>query len=333
MEVKSIDKSNMRAVILSFPKQFKIGLRAAQGVKVEGRFDALTICGMGGSALPADILTIWLNAQKIALPVYINRNYGLPFQTDQRHLVVCISYSGNTEETLDCFEGARQKKLKIVTVSSGGKLAEIAKKYGIASVIVPGGLEPRMALGLQFATLMQILANCQIIEGGLKSVSALEKLLQPQNLENEGKVLAKKLKGEIPVIYASDKFKSLARIWKIQFNENSKTPAFSNHFPELNHNEQNQFAGDKNNQLSIIMLRDAEDHPRVLKRMELLAQMLREMKVSIDIIDIEGKDILDKTFSSILLGDWTSYHLALLNKVDPTPVKIIEEFKKKLAQQ
>lgn len=333
MVVEKIDKSNMRKAILDFPKQFQIGMKAAQGVKAEGRFDALTICGMGGSALPADILTIWLNAQKIALPVYINRNYGLPFQTDKNHLIVCISYSGNTEETLSCFEEARQKKLKIVTVGSGGKLAELAKKYGIASVTVPAGLEPRIALGLQFAVLMQILTNCQIIEGDLKSVSALEKLLQPQNLENEGKTLAKKIKGKIPVIYASDKFKFLAKIWKIQFNENSKTPAFSNYFPELNHNEHNQFAGDKNNQLSIIILRDAEDHPRILKRMELLAQMLRKMKVSIDIIDIKGKDVLDKTFSSILLGDWTSYYLALLNKVDPTPVKIIEEFKKKLAQQ
>jgi len=332
MEV--IDKSNMRKTILDFPKQFRVGLKAAEGIGIKNlklKIKNLIICGMGGSALPADILEIWLQACKIELPLYIHRNYGLPSHINGKHLIICISYSGNTEETLSAFEEARGKKYKIAAITSGGKLAELCKKYKIPLALIPKGYQPRMALGFQFAALMKILANSGLIKNNLGDISVLENLLKPKSFENQGKKLAKKLRNKIPLIYASEKFTALARIWKIKFNENSKTPAFYNYFPELNHNELVGFEND-GYPISIIILRDVLDRPRIKKRMELTSDILMERGINVDIIEIVGKDTINKVFSNILLADWASYYLALEYGVDPTPVKLNDEFKKRLAE-
>lgn len=322
------DKSNMRGIILDFPKQFGIGLEAANDIKVRGKFDAVLICGMGGSALPADILQIWLAAYKIGLPVFIHRNYGIPEMADRNHLVVCISYSGNTEETLDAFEEARKRKMKVAAITSGGKLAQLCQQHGMPVVMVPAGIPPRMSMGFLLAALMKLLVNCGIIDNGLDNIAALEKSLKPQALEIEGQNLAKKIKSKAPIIYASDRLQSLARIWKIKFNENSKMHSFYNYFPELNHNEINSFVSPA--KFHWLILEDKTDLPQNQKRIEMTADLLRTRGFPVDIIEIKGKDILYKVFDNLLLADWTSYYLALGLDYDPTPVEIVEEFKSKL---
>lgn len=324
----------MRKMILDFPRQFTVGLKAAENVKVEGTFDKVIICGMGGSALPADILSMWLEANKIGLPVHAHRDYGLPRFADKYHLIICVSYSGNTEETISAFEEARKKNLKILAITSGGKLSDLCRSYKIPAAIVPSGLQPRMALGFQFAALAKILTNCGILKNETNSdLVLLKKTLKPKIFEIQGKKLAQNLKNRIPIIYASGKFEYLARIWKIKFNENAKTPAFYNYFPELNHNE---LAGFDNNgcnngcPTSIIILRDILDGPRIKKRMELTSDILRQKGIGVDIIEITGENTINKVFSSILLADWASYYLALEYKVDPTAVKLNDEFKKRL---
>ncbi len=330
MEIKKIDKLNMRQIILSFPKQFKIGLSAAKKVKVRGRFDKILICGMGGSALPGDILKIWMESYKIILPVHIHRNYALPYQTKKNHLVIFISYSGNTEETLSAFEEARRKRLPIAAICSGGKLAELCEKYKIPFAKVPSGLAPRLALGYQFAALMKILVNCGLIKDNLRNILALEKKLKPGKLEVKGLKLAKNLVGKIPLIYASCQRKALARIWKIKFNENSKVPAFYNYFPELDHNELSSFESGEN--FRVILLRDPKENPKILKRMDLTAEIIRKNGTAVDVVNAEGEEILLKTFSTLLLGDWVSYYLAKEYKVDPVTVSLQEEIKRKMAR-
>ena len=153
-------------------------------------------------------------------------------------------------------------------------------------------------------------------------------------LEKEGKVLAEKLVKKVPIIYASRQYQALAEIWKIRFNENSKIPAFYNYFPELNHNELVGFSEVEkvDAKFYAIFLQDQTDHPRIAKRMELTAETLQSKNIPVSIIASTKGSETSKIFSSLMLSDWTSYHLALLNDVDPTPVAMIEDFKKRLLQ-
>lgn len=339
MEIKNIDKSNMRKTILDFPKQFKIGINAAKKVRFkEWSFltppENIIVCGMGGSALVGDIMQIFLQDKKIDLPLHISRGYKLPHWVDKKDLVVCTSYSGNTEETLSSFAEARKRKLPLIVITSGGGLAELCQKNNIPFSKIPTGYQPRMTLGLQFATLIEILINCKIVKE-LENIGSLEKKLKPESLEDNGRKIAKKLKNKIPLIYASDRFKSLAKIWKIKFNENSKVPAFFNYFPELNHNEMVGYtnASKTMKDFQVIILRDRADGKKINERMNLTASILKNKGVGVDLIEIKGRSILEKIFSNLILSDWVSYYLAISQKIDPTPVGIIENFKKKLKKK
>jgi glucose/mannose-6-phosphate isomerase len=333
----------MKQIILDFPKQFRIGFEAASNLKIKGKFKGVCICGMGGSALPGNLLSLWLNEKKIDLPLILQRDYTLPHQVKKNWLVICISYSGNTEETLSCFRAAKNKNLKIAVITSNGKLENLAKKYKIPCVLIPKGIPPRMALGYQFAGLIGILNKAGLVKLGIKEILELEKGLKPKKHELEGKRLAKILVGKIPLIYSSNRLKTIARIWKIKFNENSKIPAFWNYFPELNHNEMVGFEKVKSQKSKVkitiqnskfnfyfIILKDQSDHPKIKRRMDLTAKILKKRGLKGEIINIQGKDFLEKVFSAIILSDWASYYLALHYKIDPIPVKIVEEFKKKM---
>ena len=329
-----IDKSNIRKIISGFPKQFRVGLERAENVKVRGNFDAVIICGMGGSALPGDILDMWQQSCQIGLPLFINRNYRLPV-VSQNCLAVCISYSGNTEETLYSYREAKKKGLKVAAITTGGKLGELCRKDKTPVAIIPSGVPPRLAIGYQFAALMKILSNAGIIQNESKSILALEKDLRPKKEEKRGKELAKELKGKIPIIYASTEEKILAQIWKINFFENAKILAFSNFFPELCHNEINGFWKINEMQIpsqkiQVLVLQDKKSYSRILKQMQIIKGLIEKEGVNVRFVKLPDKGILEKIFSNLLLAFWTSYHLALLYKVDPSLTKMIEEFKKKL---
>lgn len=324
-----MDKT-MREIILNSPKQFEQGVERAKDVKVEGKFSNIVICGMGGSALPGNILTTYLPS--LELPVYQHRTYGLPPQTTARSLVVAISYSGNTEETISAYQKAIERGFKVAAIATGGKLKEIADQNNLPIALIPkGAVQPRFSLGYQSAALLKILANSGVIEDKTQEILEAANSLRPIELEEKGKGLAKKLVNKIPIVYGSSRLRSLARIWKIKFNENSKIMAFWNYFPELNHNEMVGLANLKG-KFHFLILKDTDDHPRVKKRMELFADLAREKGAGVDFIEIEGKNILEKMFGNLILGDWVTYYLALEYNEDPTPVKIVEEFKKRLKE-
>jgi len=325
----------MKEIILNFPKQFKVGFRAAQNINIKPKLKKVCICGMGGSALPANLLAMVLEEYKEKLSLTIQRDYTLPSSVDRQTLIVCISYSGNTEETISCTKEALKRKLKIVLISSDGQLEKLAKRYSLPFVRIEKGYPPRMALGYLFGALIGILNALKFIPASLKKeLIELEGTLKPEQLEKEGKSLATKLKGRVPVIYASNRLKYLARIWKIKFNENTKIPAFWNYFPELNHNEMTGFEQGNhkllsiNNKLYLILLQDRDDHPRNKKRMELTLRVLKKRNIKGEIVKLKGKTFLERVFNSILLSDWVSYYLAKAYRVDPIPVKMVEEFKR-----
>lgn len=337
----SLDKSDFRQMIIDSPDQFRAGFELAKNIRVPGTFTSIMISGMGGSALPGNIFRVYLNdlfrtetPEKQPLPIYQNRFYTLPPESYHECLNFICSYSGNTEETVSAFEEALAHDLPCIGLSSGGKIEEMCREHGVPHIKLPlptPDFQPRIGTGYFFSTLFQVLVN-----QGLVPDMTAELLAEAEHLkeampaiEAAGKDLSKKLVGKTPVIYATPKYKSVAMVWKIKLNENAKTPAFWNFFPELNHNEMVGFTLPQA-KFVIIMLRDRNDHPKNLKRFEVTASLLRAKGIDVEILDMEGKSVYTKIFMSILLSDFASYYLALEYGQDPTPVDMVEELKKLL---
>jgi len=335
------DKSDMRQVILNFPEQFRFGFESVKNIKKQINnlysSDQLTlvgniiICGIGGSALPGSLIKLISKKflADIKTQIIIHRDYGLPFCASKKSLIICVSYSGNTEETISAYLEAKRKNFKIISIASGGKLLELSRKYATPIAIVPARIQPRCALGYQFSALVGILEELKFIKNVQKKLLESVKNLNVKGLEKTGEKLAKKIINKIPIIYCSQSNKALAYLWKIKFNENSKIPSFWNYFPELNHNEMVGYTLAKK-YFSIIILRDIDDNKRMQKRMELTARILEKKEKNISFIELSEKNIWEKIFNNLILADWTSYHLAAFNKIDPMPVKIVEELKKEL---
>ena len=319
----------MKNAILNFPKQFEIGIEKAEDIKLEGPFKNVVVTGMGGSAIPANIILTWL--ENLKTPLYIHRTYGLPPQASEKSLVVCISFSGNTEETISALRESQKRNFSTSIITTGGELEKIARESKIPLAEIPKeDIQPRCASGYLFGALSKILFNSGLVENKEEEIIEMARSLNPQMLEEKGKKLAEKIAEKIPVVYASQKFKYLARIWKIKFNENSKTPAFWNYFPELNHNEMVGFERGEN--FHLVILKDEEDHPKVKERMELTAKLLGEKGLRSNFVALQGKNKIEKIFNNLILSDWTSYYLALKFNIDPEPVKIVEDFKKRLGK-
>ncbi|MBN2567587.1 bifunctional phosphoglucose/phosphomannose isomerase [Candidatus Woesearchaeota archaeon] len=321
-----IDKENMLEVLEGFADQVVKANALASDAKVEkeGGFANVVICGMGGSGLPGEILQAYL---KTKVPIFLVKGYELPPYADKGSLVFCISYSGNTEETIACYREAEKKKLTTVVICSGGKLEELARANKDVFVKVPSGLQPRMALAYQFFPLLTIMQNSGMITSKKREVDETVKALSSDAYKKMGKQLAQKLVDKVPLVYASDRMGIVAYKWKIDFNENAKTHAFANVFPELNHNEMNAFEY-LTAKYYLIILRDEDDHPKVKKRMQVTKQLIQKKGIDATEILIKGSSMLTKIFSGIHIGDWTSYFLAIKYGIDPTPVPMVEEFKK-----
>ncbi len=188
-------------------------------------------------------------------------------------------------------------------------------------------------MGYNFATLFQILVNSGMIEDKRKEFEKAAGKLKESEKEfrEQGEKIAGELVGKTPVIYGSTKFKSLAMIWKIMINENAKTPAFWNFFPELNHNEMVGFTK-LQGKFHLIILQDQKDHPGNLKRIKVTSDILKNYGVNSTVVDMPEDRMLYRIFATLQIGCWASYYLALKYKIDPTPVEMVEELKKKLAQ-
>jgi glucose/mannose-6-phosphate isomerase len=319
------DSFYLRELILNFPKQFEWGEKAAKKIKIDFPFQKLVFCGMGGSALCGEVLKLYFEKIKLKLEILIHRDYGLPVLAQKDDFYFIISYSGNTEETISTFKETLKRNFKKIAICSGGLLEKIAKRNKVPLVLVPKGVPPRFALGYFFSVVFKILKNSKV----LKERNKFYLKLKPEGLEKKGKNLAQKIKGKIPLIYCSRINFPLAKIWKINFNENSKIPAFANFFPELNHNEMQGFEK-LSNKFFIIFLKDKEDLSPNKRRMELTFKLLKKRGVKGEFLELKERNVLQKIFNSILLSEWTSFYLAQLYRKDPGPVKLVEEFKKSL---
>ncbi len=329
----SFDKSNLREVILKYPNQTHLGQGFAKDIEVPKRdYTELIICGMGGSAVPASVLVDFLineEGQSFSLPIYISRGYSLPRAASKNSLVFISSYSGGTEEPIACFEEALKKEAVIVAFSAGGKVEEMAKEKEVPHVKYEiteyANFQPRYATNYAFAAMHQVLTNA-----GLCAKVDQFPTFSPEKLEEKGKELAGKIKGKTPIFYASDRYKSLAKFLKIKVNENTKTPAFWNYYPELNHNEMVGFTLPQAD-FFVLMMKDGSEHPQVAKRFDATSALYQRKGIETEIFELEGKTYFERLVNGCILGDWISYYLAKEYDQDPTPVDMVEDLKKRLA--
>jgi glucose/mannose-6-phosphate isomerase len=316
----------MRKAIKNFPNQLKFSpiIENKEALIPTKKF---IVCGMGGSHLAADLLKTW----NPLLNLVIYHDYGLPVLADNlsNYLTIISSYSGNTEEAIESFNEAISKNLPVACISIGGKLLELAIKNKKPYIKMPDtSIEPRSALGFSIVSLLKLIGE----EETLAEIKKTAESIDINKAELEGEALAKKLKNFIPIIYASTKNEPIAYNWKIRLNETGKIPAFCNTFPELNHNEIVGFDGGKKTKkllknFHFIFLKDKTDHPRILLRMEVLKNILEEKGFLIETIELEGKNIWEKIFSSLLMADWTAFYTAGRYGLEPQETEIIKKFK------
>ncbi|MEK7192382.1 MAG: bifunctional phosphoglucose/phosphomannose isomerase [Patescibacteria group bacterium] len=308
----------MYEAIKNFNMQFEYKPKIENDGKLK-KFKRIVAVGMGGSNLASGLLKIW----KPELDLIIHRDYGLPPMAAEdlkTSLIICNSYSGNTEEVLEAFDAALSDKLNVIAISTGGKLLELAKENSRPYIKMPGGLQPRSAIGFNFLALLKAIGE----EDAIKEAAELAASLNPSDYEHQGHTLAKKIKDLIPVVYSSSKNQAIAYNWKVRLNETAKVPAFFNSLPEANHNE---ILGASEN-FYFILIKDNSDHQRILKRMEVLKKIYSDRQLKVETVALEGDSAFSRIFSSIVLADWTAFHLAKERKVDPEQVPLIEEFKK-----
>jgi glucose/mannose-6-phosphate isomerase len=281
--------------------------------------------------------------------IRIVKGYVLPAYVTSETPVICISYSGNTEEVLTCFQFAQSRGCPLGIITSGGELADEAVRTGVATVTIPGGLPPRAAIGYLFTPLIRLVSN-----SGLYTVTdeeigsairhsrrlAAKYSLDGDPAENTALQLTKKLYGKVPLIYSGNGLLAgIAYRWKCQFNENSKSMAFSNMFPELGHNEVMGWdcPARLREDLFLVMLRDSQDHLQVQKRMEITFRELESEAGGAMLVDSEGEEgragRLSRLLSVLLLGDFTSVYLAVEYGKDPTPIERIETIKQLLRSE
>jgi len=352
-EVQKYDPSDMRKLIAEFPRQATeaVAIGKSFSCSIDGKsIRNIIVSGLGGSAIGGDILRAF-SADTIRVPFQVNRNYTLPEYVDEKTLVIIASYSGNTEETISAYKDALRRRAKIVCISSGGEISRRAKKIDQPLITIPGGLPPRAALGYSFFPVLLLLHKLKFIPSPEKEIRETLALLAKksdlyQGAEGESNPafsIAKRLHGKLPVVYsAAERFDVVNVRWRGQISENAKVLAYGHIYPEMNHNElvgwsttfhKGNTATPNMDDIAVVILHDKNDHKRVQMRMEITRKIIAQC--ASDIIDVrsEGTSLLARMFSLIYLGDWTSYFLALLNHVDPTPVKAIDYLKNELSKQ
>ncbi|MBI4065786.1 hypothetical protein HY412_01150 [Candidatus Kaiserbacteria bacterium] len=323
----------MEEQILNFAEQFKWEPEILRAERLPKNSSNIVVCGMGGSHLGARLLL----RHNPLLDISIHSDYGLPRESAERlrnALIVASSYSGETEETLDAARAAVRAGLSVAVVTTGGALAKLAEERSLPLILIPKtGVEPRMAVGAFMLALARLLRDTEL-ENNIRKIGAD---MDVQKGKIAGEALAKRLSGKIPLVYASTLNAPLAYFWKIALNETAKVPAFYNLFPELCHNELSGFGSTDatmtlSAQLSVLMLRDSDDHPRISKRMNIMRELLSERSIAVADVELSDGTGLEKSLNGILAGVWTAIALAKNNDVPDAGTPLISEFKRRMLE-
>jgi glucose/mannose-6-phosphate isomerase len=339
--VAAVDRSDLLADILAIPDHIVDAMWRAESAFLQpSSARSLTICGMGGSAIGADLAAAVIGTSASG-PIITNRGYNLSSWVGQDDVVVLSSYSGSTEETLSCFEQAKASGARLYVVSSGGPLSEAAHTDGIPVIGLPGIFQPRAAVAYGIVSVAEIAIVNGFAPSSLRAdfTAAAERLRAlgeqwppgaPANLPEQ---LARAAFGRLPVVYGADLTAPIAYRWKGQINENAKYPAFSGELPEADHNEVCGWEGAAELVEPVVwFLADADQHPRIADRIRFTAEIASEHRAQVQTIELPGGPRAERLFALVLLGDLMSLYLAALRGVDPTPVTAIEDLKARLAR-
>lgn len=345
-KIKSIDVSNMFDVIKNFSDQCEEAVKIADSYDLSKYdftgIDNIILNGLGGSAIGGDFVRSFLQYE-LPVPMFINRNYHLPAFASDKTLSIVSSYSGNTEETNSAFEESLSKNCKIICITSGGKVEKVAKDNYLPCIKIPGGLQPRCALGYSFFVVLKIMLKLKLVEDKSKEISGTINHIKDLskeysnfgNKDNRAIQIARELKDKLPIIYSSVDVLDVVNLrWRGQIAENAKQLVFGNFYPEMNHNELVGWHLNKElmKQMVVLMLEDKDDNSRIKSRMDITSAVYKEFADDHMHISSNAGSRLERLFELAYLGDWVSYYLAILNKVDPTPVKVIEHLKQKLSK-
>lgn len=340
---KELDPENMIGHINGLPDQLaeawklgnKLELTKWRGIQ------QVVVAGMGGSAIGADLLAAYAEPY-LGASILTHRDYGLPaWAKGKETLVICSSHSGNTEETLAAFEAAKAAGCRILAVTTGGKLAEDAKKSKVALWVFDHKGQPRTAVGYSFGLLLAAVARLKLIpDPGAELTDAVVAMKDQQvsllpevrDTSNSSKRMGGQFMGRWITIYGAGLMAPVARRWKTQLNENAKVAASFETLPEADHNAlqgvmqpESQF-----NATMAIFLRAAQNDPRNERRAELTRMAVMLQGQNTDTITARGETRLANMWTALHYGDYASYYLAMAYGIDPTPVPMLAELKEKM---
>jgi len=345
--VAAVDAGAMAESIVGLGEQLAGGWASARealepfvGQLAATGFDGVAVCGMGGSAIGGDVVAACVPG--LTAPFTVVRGYELPPWVSSQTLIVAVSYSGDTEETVACAEWAAARGRRPVCVTTGGRLAELAAREGLPLVPVAAGLQPRAALGCLTAAVAAALDAACLVGGLDEQVAEAAHLLcnmatvfdpEVDPPVNQAKAVALALHGRVPLVYGAGLTAPAARRWKCELNENAEMPAFFAELPEADHNEVAGWtaAGELASSVVVVALDDAAGDPRLARRMDATLEMVAPRVGAVLRVATRGASPLARVFSSIYVGDAASLYLAVLNGVDPTPVTAITRLKAQLA--
>jgi glucose/mannose-6-phosphate isomerase len=313
--------------VLGIPDQLRDALWRIESARLEPAEAAgVMVCGMGGSAIGADLAAAALG-DRLTRPLATVRGYELPSWATPEWTVLCSSYSGNTEETLACFEAAEVLGARRIVVSTGGALVEGAREAGVPVVGLPGIFQPRAAVAYMFTAVAEIAALAGAALRVYTEIDAAAAFLEreAEALQARAAEIAAQLEGTYPVVYGADLTAPVARRWKCQVNENAKLSAFFSELPEADHNE--LCGWDAADGLAAVFLEDRDQHPRVRRRFELTAGAVAGKGATAVRVETAGQTRVARLLWATMLGDLVSLELAQARGVDPLPVEAIENLK------
>ena len=337
--IERADPHRAHEVLSAFPAQCRCALTLVAAPRLSvSRPSLVVLAGMGGSAAGADLLAA-CGAERLDVPVVVHRGYGLPPTVGPHALVVASSYSGDTEEALSVVETAVERRVPVVTLSAGGRLGELARTRGLPWVKLPDGLMPRMALGYLFLASQRVLADAGLavasdaeIAEAIDVVTALADELAPARpaARNEAKQLALAVGARMPAIYGGPATGGVAYRWKTDIEENAKRLALAGAVPEMNHNEVEAWRAPAARGTHAILLRDRDEPAPIARRFTVLRELIAEAGGDASECWARGAGRPAKLLGLAYLGAWTSYYLAVGSGIDPWPVELLDELKRRL---